>query len=206
MKLKFKYGYTNSDGKFGIVDFTATNAANLASSIIKFQLDHGVTPYTIDEVFDLIDKQNPKQDRKSNSILSRFKSKTAGNLRLHDVWTAAKAMVNIAKGSTVSQYEASRREAICHNCPLKTDTSDCKKCGGAKIGQSFINTLKHLTRMHIDFTKDTRTSYCGFCKCALSVILSSKLSAFKEKEDDEVNQQRPEPCWLRRDSHNYREE
>lgn len=122
---------------------------------------------------------------------------------------AARAILNLSAGNIVSEKETMRRAKICLECPLASDTSDCFGCGGSKKIVNKLLELRHETGIDLEARfagfNQILQKFCGFCGCSLSLITATKIAGFA-RESEEKNNERPDNCWLKRTSTNYKKD
>jgi len=124
---------------------------------------------------------------------------------LKEAMSGANAVIKYLGGNSVSNDEIVRRSYICESCPLKNQIGGCGPCGAAGKIASFVNIVRQKMGISIAIPNSTKSSYCGFCDCALALLLVTKRENF-HKELPEVNSKRPDNCWLKTTSKNFSNE
>ena len=168
---------------------------------IAFRLIKDYKDITFDEALILVkNNTRPNKDQPStnNPIIGKTVYKTK---HLSDYIIGAKALVKVVAGQVVSQEEINRRSIICSSCPRITEIPFCNTCGQAGIFASAVNKLKQLFGKGFTIPNNLEKRGCDVCDCALSVMLPSKMEYFSDKDQA----QRPDNCWVKKTSVNYRE-
>ena len=122
-----------------------------------------------------------------------------------DAVRGANAIIKMAKGQVVNSEEILRRSNICSGCPLSTRSSGCATCRFGRQVANVVNGIRGLAGRSITYPSikgaKARDMNCGFCGCALIVMLPAKIECFNEPE--EKNQARPDHCWAKNGGTNY---
>lgn len=140
---------------------------------------------------------------KNNPTVNDYKApaKEKKKLSFKDGVTGAYALFKVATGSVVDQNELNRRANICIKCPMLVGSTNCRACGFAKGLANYIKKLKKEFGKGFVIPHGLEDKHCNVCQCALSVMLPSKLDVFKHDKDKQS--ERPNNCWLKKDSPNY---
>lgn len=149
--------------------------------------------------------EEPKIQQNSINVKTLKKNR----IDFKDGVSGANALLNVVAGNTVSQEEINRRAIICYNCKRKNEptksglleSSNCRACGFSKRLNNYITKLKSAFGAGFDIPNNLSDKHCYVCECALSVMLPSKLNAFKHDKDKQ--HLRPDNCWLKKGSPNY---
>lgn len=120
---------------------------------------------------------------------------------LAEAVSGAKALIRYTSGSTVSTAEIERRSNICKDCSLINKIGGCAPCGAAGKIANFVNTVRVSLKLEQPIPTSVKSSYCGVCDCSLALMVPSKMELFVEPESK--NLQRPDHCWVKRNSNNY---
>ncbi len=139
-------------------------------------------------------------DRQSG--LAAKASKTIG---LAAAASGAVALVKNLAGVAVSNEEVVRRSSICASCPMITRIGGCGPCGAAGKISQWANKIRSGKGLQIQIPSEVKHSYCGFCQCALSLMVLTKAKDF-HAESPGKNMTRPDICWLKTTSKNYTHE
>lgn len=134
--------------------------------------------------------------------LSRPKNAKIG---LSEAVTGALATVRSIAGISVSDAEIIRRSEICNACPLVDRIGGCGSCGLAGKISSWANKIRSTKGSQIAIPSEVKSSYCGFCSCALAVMVLTKYQDF-HYESPEKNATRPDGCWLKTTSTKFTNE
>jgi hypothetical protein len=184
------------------VAFSAGSADDLIRAVQEFARLRDVQ-MSDDEIAKLICKSNGyeyKDGLYSKTIQPKFNKP---NLNLAAVKSACGAMLQTLKGNNVPEAEIARRWEICKNCPAKTNVSDCMSCGGAGRVSSWLQSIRGAAGKMFRLEQETGMTFCGLCGCSHALLITTKME-FQKPESEKQNQQRPEQCWLRYDSQNYK--
>lgn len=146
--------------------------------------------------------KNFSRDR-SATTSGETKSHEKRNLSLQEVVNGAFAVLNVSAGNTVNQEEIDRRASICIGCNNLTTVSGCSSCGFGKKIVDFVNKFKKSIKTSFNVPNSLENKFCKTCSCSMVVMLPSKMSAFNEKP--EMNKSRPDNCWIKKTSNNFRE-
>ena len=123
----------------------------------------------------------------------------------NEAMTGAMAALKFTTGKSTSAKEIQRRSAICAACPLATSVGGCFSCGvGGKIAK-IVTAIRSKKGSDIAIPSEIKNQYCGFCKCALPLMVVTKLEDFYP-EAPELNARRPDYCWLKTTSINFSDE
>ena len=129
----------------------------------------------------------------------------AGRITFMDSLRGAKAILNMAVGDVVEAHEMARRAVICSQCPLVTNNTDCASCKMGKEVTNIVNSIRNLARRSVNYptvkARRARDMNCGYCGCSMLMVLPAKISCFNEAEHK--NENRPDPCWIKRGGINY---
>lgn len=169
-----------------------SSAEKIAETIVK----HGVLSYEDSLVYVKAQLKEYSPEPQANTFIRNPEKKELG---LSDYVSGALAVVSIVKGSSVSQEEINRRAIICSSCPKLDDIKGCMPCGLAKRIADSVNKIKSLFGAAFNMPNGLNSKGCGVCKCALSVMLPSKMSQFTEQDQST----RPNHCWVKRTSNNF---
>lgn len=189
--------------KYKGYNFLADSDQLMFANIDKYLTSKNIS-YDRDELLGHI-----KRNMRQNSAFSggttaqekKFNKEYKKRLTFKDVVAGAKALLGVGLGNTVEQQEITRRGQICAGCPLAELTTDCYGCGFSRVLSKFINNLKTIIGKEVSLHSDIKGSYCSVCGCALSIMIPSKLDAFKE--DQAKQDSRPDYCWLKKGGQNY---
>jgi hypothetical protein len=196
---KERYVLSHSGQK---VAFTASTPDALIRSVQQFVRLRAIQ-LSDDDVAKLICKSNGYEHKDglySKTIQPVFNKPS---LNLASVKAACGAMLQTIKGNNVSDAEIARRWEICKNCPAKTNVSDCMSCGGSGRVASWIQSIKGAAGKMFRLEQEAGMTFCGLCGCSHALLTTTKME-FQKPESEKQNQQRPEQCWLRYDSQNYK--
>ena len=185
----------------------------LVDNVIVYRRQKGLSPTGYNIVYNEVRNQLNRRGSAPKPTVNP-KNRKERKLSLGDIFHGAKAYVDLGRGKTVSQQELNRRADICFNCPLISETTDCFGCGaGARLARkvaSLKNEVGHTfnipsgstqTKSNIELSK----LYCGVCGCSALALSLSKMKHIRT-ESNELNEQRPDNCWIKRSSINYKEE
>jgi hypothetical protein len=126
-------------------------------------------------------------------------------LTLSEVWKGAVASVKNMAGKSASSQEVIRRSTICSNCEDKTSVSDCMGCGAAGRLATLVSNIRKTKEGAASVSSELRKQYCKHCKCSLALMLVTKYADL-EQESSEIQNQRPDHCWLKNTSLNFTKE
>ena len=182
-KLKTKYK--------GIV-YYGNDELSIRQAILK---KHPNDDTIISNLSILANKQEPAKDFKPSVEKKKLSFK--------DGVDGAYALFKVVTGQYVDQNEINRRSNICNNCPKLISSSNCVPCGFGKSVNNFITKLKKAFGKGFVIPFGLESKHCSVCECALSVMLPSSLKSFKHDKD--FQSKRPDTCWLKKGSENYRE-
>lgn len=169
-------------------------AADNNALIKKIQKERPSISKSIIEI--LVNEKSEEYEDKEKKKSVSFSQLVAG----------ASAIVNVAKGSTVSQLEINRRAGICSSCVIENNpglvpVGDCRACGFARRLSSWINKVKKDFGSGFIIPNGLEDKGCGACNCALAVMLPSKITAFDYEKDNQ--EARPNHCWVKKTSNNH---
>ena len=182
MKKVYYKGYNyKAEDNSSLIKRIARDNKKISVSEITSYVEENAKEYTL-------------QEKEKNELT--FKKMVAG----------ASAIINVTKGSIVTQAEINRRASICQNCksnggPGVVSTGECRPCGFAARLATWINSVKKNFGKSFTIPNNFEDKGCGSCLCALAVMLPSKMSAF-DYEKDSVNA-RPDHCWVKKTSNNF---
>lgn len=124
---------------------------------------------------------------------------------LQEAMNGAMAAVKFTAGKSTSGEEINRRAAICARCPLSSSVGGCYACGmGGRIAK-VVNAIRAKKGSTVPIPVEVKNQYCGFCKCSLALMVVTKIEDYYP-EDPELNQRRPDNCWLKTTSTNFSHE
>lgn len=124
---------------------------------------------------------------------------------LQAVVRGAAALLKTLSGVSVSNEEITRRSNICVACPLVDAIGGCSSCGAAGKITQWANGIRAKRQLQIEIPDSIKRQYCGFCQCALALMVLTPHKEF-QPENDSKNQTRPDNCWLKRTSNNFTNE
>jgi len=123
----------------------------------------------------------------------------------NEAMTGALAAIKFTVGKSTSPKEIQRRANICASCPMSSTVGGCYACGmGGRIAK-VISSIRAKKGSAIAIPVEIKSKYCGFCKCALPLMVVTKLEDF-HSENQELNLTRPDICWLKTTSPNFSDE
>lgn len=183
---KFIYS-TYYNGK--LWKFSSENKTLLMSDVVKFMRENNII-FSTEDLSKAIDRQS--------RILEAPKK-----ISLQDAVTGAMALLRYSTGKSVTDAELVRRSNICAVCPLRNTISTCASCGSAGRITNWINKIRSLAKIQIQIPSEVRQSYCGVCNCALALMVVTDINGFAESDDK--NRTRPDLCWLKKTSINYKQ-
>ena len=159
--------------------------------VVEFMKKSNIN-YSADDLLKAIDRQ-------SGFVL---KPKSIG---FNDAMSGALALIKFTAGKSTSATEILRRSAICAACPLSSQVGGCFSCGvGGRIAKA-VNAIRAKKGSTIPIPAEVKSRFCGFCKCALPMMVVTRIEDF-HSETPEVNQTRPDNCWLKTTSTNFSNE
>jgi|TARA_R110002167_G_scaffold150637_2_gene344387 hypothetical protein len=97
---------------------------------------------------------------------------------------AIKAFKQASKGDTVNEIEILRRTAICSVCPVRQLSTGVV----SRVSQT-LGVIANRHRVH----RELRDYRCGVCKCALMLLIPSKVSHVDTPAELLT---RPAECWV----------
>lgn len=119
-----------------------------------------------------------------------------------EAFNGAMAALKFTTGKSTSSKEIIRRSDICASCPLIDIVGGCFSCGmGGKIAKA-INEVRAKKGSTIKIPSEVNTKFCGFCSCSIPLMVVTNLEDFYS-ESTEVNNKRPDVCWLKKTSTNF---
>lgn len=122
-----------------------------------------------------------------------------------EAFNGALAALKFTVGKSTSPTEISRRSEICSSCPMIDTVGGCFSCGmGGKIAKA-VNEIRAKKGSTIKIPSEVNTKFCGFCSCAIPLMVVTKVEDFYT-ESTEVNNKRPDVCWLKETSTNFTNE
>lgn len=212
MRIRKKYQYSEVIKK-GKITFYGNSIDEITSDVIRIRKKNGISTGDYNLLYNLI-KKKISQTQQVDGVDSEYfdetvrqnskrnNTKYSRSVSIRDAASAAKALMKIIHGEYVNEEEYKRRLSICSSCPLRQKNSDCMGCGGS--GKAARNILEFRAKLGLSYNIDSNTGshFCGFCGCSLSLLLVTKVENYK-KEEEEINNQRPGHCWLRKTSINY---
>lgn len=116
---------------------------------------------------------------------------------LTEAFHAGMALLRQASGKTVDQNEVDRRTQICLNCPVRSQTSFCKACGGLSRATGFLEKIRQATRNTVTVDKKVKADFCGVCGCSLPLLLITDKEHLPEDGIQE-KKLRPDHCWIKK--------
>ncbi len=141
-----------------------------------------------------------KDIERQSKITVRTKTLSFG-----DALNGALAALKFTAGKSTSPAEIRRRSTICSNCPLKDTVSGCFSCGmGSRIAKS-VSSMRAKKGSAIAIPEEVKTLFCGFCGCAIPLMVVTQHEDFNT-ESFEINNKRPDNCWLKTTSPNFTNE
>lgn len=139
-----------------------------------------------------IEQQNKKQEKPRR-------------IRISDMIKGATAAIRYMTGKAVSNEEILRRSSICASCPRKNQVSDCMGCGGTGRLAGMVNDIRRDKGKEVEIPATVKPYFCDVCGCSLALMIVTKHSDL-EPENPEVNESRPDFCWLKKTSKNFTNE
>lgn len=135
-----------------------------------------------------------------------LEEKEKSELTFKKMVAGASAIINVTKGSVVTQAEINRRASICQSCKEKggpgvVSTGECRPCGFAARLATWINNVKRDFGKSFTIPNNFEDKGCGSCMCSLAVMLPSKISAFDYEKDSQNT--RPDHCWVKKTGNNF---
>ncbi len=185
-RYKFSIGHNGKLHKF-----SHNSKDVLLSEVMRFHNENNIN-------FNFIELSK-SIDRQSKLVVAPKK------ITLQDAIKGAQAVIKYGTGSSVGNEELFRRSMICKACPLMKEIGGCRSCGAAGAIARFVNKIKSTYGLQMQIPPEVRENYCGFCGCSLALMVVTKLQDFKP-EPDQINQTRPDSCWLKRTSTNFNNE
>jgi len=171
--------------------FNGTSRQEVFEKVVQFMKKSNIN-YSAEDLLKAIDRQS--------GIVTRPKQ-----IGFNDAMTGALAIIKYTSGKSTSANAIVRRSNICAACPLATQVGGCFSCGvGGKIAR-VINTIRAKKGSEIAIPSEVKSKFCGFCKCALPMMVVTRVEDF-HSEAPEVNQTRPDNCWLKTTSTNFSNE
>lgn len=154
------------------------------------------------EAFEIAKNGQPNKEspNTSNSFITGKSFQRSKAKGLSDYVKGATALVSVARGQTVPQEETNRRAIICSKCPRLEQIPGCMGCGLAGRIANAVKNIKKLFGKGFVIPNNLETKGCGVCGCALSVMLPAKIELFSDKDQAE----RPDNCWVKKTSPNYK--
>lgn len=128
-----------------------------------------------------------------------------GKVTFQSAISGAMAVIRYTTGSSVSTAEMIRRSDICARCPMLSQISTCMACGGAGKIARFINGIRAAKKVESSIPSEVKASYCGVCSCSLALMVVTKIKDFHTESEAE-NRRRPDVCWLKTTSTNFKNE
>ena len=184
------------------VAFTNAKLDKLILSVIKHRAKNNSGISEADTAAEVAAANADAVDFSSYSVATPAKLTNKPRLTLHGASKACNALLNVASGNVETNYEITRRAAICRNCPHLTSVSDCMSCGGAGKVSNLIRSVRSIFKKNINIPHEAAKRYCGLCGCSLALLLPTTMPNQKD-ETEEVNEKRPDHCWLKKSSVNY---
>ena len=194
--------YATSDGAGGYTTFVAPSPDSLIRAVQKYRqsLNLEISP---DETAKEICQANGYEyidNVYSKTIETTVKKKP---VNFAAIKSACNAIFENIRNNVESPAEISRRWRICKACPQLTKVSDCVSCSGTGRFTNWLNSIKAASKTNFHIDQGSALTYCGMCGCSHALMIPARLDSQKE-ESDEANKTRPELCWLRKDSKNYK--
>lgn len=216
---KLRYIQINNTKRVSIL---GDSIEELVNNVIVYRKNNKLKPIEYNKVFNQVRRQskNHQSFRKSRTFKRQeqerqLKPSKKRKLTLGQMFHGARAYIDIGRGNIVSQTEINRRARICANCPKISDTTDCFGCGAGRRLVSQVQKLKQDTKQQFSIPQvivGHRTSeqpiskyYCSVCSCSCIALNVSQMKHIRSEEDS-INKQRPEECWMRKGGKNYIED
>lgn len=185
-KFKYAIGYQGQ-----LHRFDGPSKHVVFEKVIEFLKKNNIN-YSADDIMRAIERQS------GISVPSK-------KIGFNEAMTGALAIVKFTAGKSTSAMEIQRRSAICSACPLASTVGGCMSCGiGGKIAKT-INAIRAKKGSTIAIPSEIKSKFCGFCKCSLPLMVVTKVEDF-HPETKEVNNTRPDNCWLKATSKNFSNE
>lgn len=168
-----------------IVTFDHANEDGIFVLVKKAYGDAGIK-YKDEDIRKSISRQknNPDSNRKRVSFA--------------DAVIGAKALIKYSATGGVDYEEIRRRAAICLACPLKpSSVTGCSSCGASSKITKFANALRVKLGLDRPIPPEIKDKFCPFCECSIPLLVVTREEDFKE-EPYEVNQKRPDVCWMKK--------
>lgn len=193
---------------------------SLVDNVIVYRKNNGISNTEYNRVYNEVRRQQNNQNtfrktrpitREEVTLMETAKQKSKKRLSLSDIFHGAKAFIDIGKGNTVKQSEINRRAEICFACQELGETTDCFGCGAGRRLVKHVQSLKNDTDSAFLIPegqyKNRRSEpiskfFCNICGCSAIALIVSFMKNIRD-ESDEINNRRPDNCWMKRNSRNF---
>ena len=196
-----KYTFTDTTGDEA-VSFENDIIDRLIKSVIKHRIKVGSAISEADTATEVTQHNNARTSE-HYSDSPKLINKPKRTMNLAGAKAACGAIIASAAGNVSNNQEIARRWNICRTCPYLTAVSDCMTCGGAGRVSSLINAVKAKFRKNFLIPNEAGKRYCGACGCTMALLLPTLMTGQKV-ESEGFNQNRPDECWLKKTSPNYK--